>query len=74
MQSMFKGAGLVFVLLWRSPRGWKMAAFADLNILYLPEKEALQKLVEAAAHREFRFMPSIKARAAGVRGDGSAVF
>ncbi|XP_034286272.1 ribonuclease P protein subunit p30 isoform X2 [Pantherophis guttatus] len=27
-----------------------MAAFADLNILYLPEKEALQKLVEAAAH------------------------
>ncbi|KAL7990465.1 hypothetical protein Chor_013895 [Crotalus horridus] len=30
-----------------------MAAFADLNILYLPEKEALQKLVEAAAHREF---------------------
>ncbi|XP_070608452.1 ribonuclease P protein subunit p30 isoform X1 [Erythrolamprus reginae] len=27
-----------------------MAAFADLNILYLPEREALQKLVEAAAH------------------------
>ncbi|KAG8135405.1 hypothetical protein E2320_008427 [Naja naja] len=27
-----------------------MAAFADLSILYLPEKEALQKLVEAAAH------------------------
>lgn len=50
-----------------------MAAFADLNILYLPEKEALQKLVEAAAHREFRSMPSIKARAAGVSGDGSAV-
>ncbi|XP_039191913.1 ribonuclease P protein subunit p30 isoform X3 [Crotalus tigris] len=53
MQSILKAQVLFsFCSCW-SPRGWKMAAFADLNILYLPEKEALQKLVEAAAHREF---------------------